>query len=77
MAKLINLPNGIYIKADKIISVGEAWNSNDAWHYSICHLDAHGNVTFHTVDLHATFVNNEDKANSRRKDFVSMVNENL
>lgn len=77
MAKLIHLPNGKYIKADKIISVGEVWEDCGQWFFSVCHLDNYDTVAFHTVKLHETFVTTEEKALARQQSFVAMVNENL
>ena len=77
MAKLIHLPNGKYIKADAIISVGEVWEEYGQWFYSICYNDNYGEVAFHTVKLNETFVKTEEKALAKQKSFVEMVNENL
>lgn len=78
MAKLIKLPDGKYIKADKIISVGEVWTCEDnKWFYTICHLDNYETVAFHTVKLHETFMKTEEKALAKQRSFVEVVNENL
>lgn len=79
MSKLIKLPDGPYIKADKIVSIGEVWKEDhiDTWHYSICYYNINNDETFHVVNLNKTFVTTEDKAREKQKQFVDRLNEYL
>jgi len=76
MAKLISLPNGKYIKADTITSVGELWCDCGVWKYTISHVEYEA-LHYHTVNLPETFVKTEIQAFTKQREFVEAVNNNL
>lgn len=79
MSKLIQLPNGPYIEASKIIKIGQPWEDNphiNSWACTISYLDG-DTIQFHVAFCNKTVVKNEESAKESVKRFVSYVNENL
>lgn len=72
---MIKLPNGPYIRVNKIIQVNEPWNNGKNWHYCVdyfCDLD--NTIKRHIVNL-SSIIDNESRALEWVVQFVNKINE--
>ena len=79
MAKLIKLPDGPYIKADAVTSVGDVWENEyvSGWNYNVYYNNHLDEPNCYTVRLNEKFVKDEDKAKDWQSRFIETVNNNL
>ena len=79
MSKLIKLPDGPYIKADSVVSVGKILNNpmSDSLFYKIYYNDYISRMVLSHIVSFDMVNMTKDLVESHRTSFVEMVNDNL